>query len=207
MRYRSLIKRNLPRAFVAVYLAGLPNIYREAYETATSRFVGNVPHLCGTIRWGLSEDFFHTCLLVAGMAAARRSANNGIVHVEGYADDCVFIQKKVDEPGKLGNAKYRQALAAKNLQLPLGPEFEDLAEKLDRETPDDRFLVDITHTPDENDSSSVAAVTVTIEGPDGVIDSFPLSSLYNDLGSDGGVEIVPDNVSPVPRAGAGTGAN
>lgn len=202
-QYRALVRRNLPKSFVDSYLGGLPAIYRGAHELAEAHLGNNIPYFRGSLRFGMSEDLAKASADICGLRARHASSGGSMTHVEIYSRECVFVQGKSDEPGSPRSSQFINELSSPNRQVDA---FETIEERLDRETTDKRLLVQLTHTPDVEDPSVVAFVTVVIEGPDGVIDHFPLSSLYMDSDDEGGIEIVPDNVVTPPRGGAATGS-
>ena len=202
-QYRALVRRNLPKAYVDYYLGGLPGVYRLANDLAEANLGNNIPYFRGSLRFGLSEDLALASAGIAGLRARHASSGGSMTHVEVYSPECVFVQGKSDDPGAPRSSQFINELSARNRQYEA---FESIEEKLDRETSDERLLVQLTHTPDADDPSVVAFVTVVIEGPDGIIDHFPLSSLYTDSDDEGGIEVVPDNVVTPPRGGAATGS-
>lgn len=202
MQYLPLVRRNLPQMLSKAFLDGLPEKYLRAETMARDAFAGNVAFHRGVNRFGLTDDLLFACAQMAGCYVRRVSSNNSMTHVEVYTAECIFIQGKSAEPGQPRTARYINDLAAKSRQYRV---FEDIEEIVERVTGDDRLVVQITHTPDTEDPSMVAYVTVIVEDATGVVDHFPLSSVHREDGGDVGIEIVPDNVVTPPKAGGATG--
>jgi len=173
--------------------------YDRSFKLAFTEFESNQVFQCGYARWTKCDDALYEAALQCGLNPVRVTSSNTQEHTEIRLPECTLIMKKVDHPGKVGKAAYRQPLLKNQGLLSLFSSDEMRSKKIDQGKP---VLLEITHGPKKGAPGEIGFIHVAFpNGTGGVYTHFPIKQLTEKTApTQKGVEVVPPLQPILPKS-------